>query len=207
MVHAGLVPQWSVAQTLRAGARGRAARCAHDPRGAVRAHVRRRAGPLGRGAARARSGCASPSTCSRACACARADGRVDLKMKGAPPPPPSPLRPGSHTPSAPSRDARVIFGHWSALGFVQRPGVIGAGHRLRVGRCAHRVSIWIASARHSRPLRAAPAHQRGVSRRPAAPGPRGWLAAAPQRHRELRRLGACRPPGRAPGQSAPSRWR
>ena len=54
-----------------------------------------------------------------------ADGRVDLDMKGEPPPPPSPLRPWFTFEKRLSRGSRIIFGHWSALGLVQSHGVVG----------------------------------------------------------------------------------
>ncbi|HTL92111.1 MAG TPA: hypothetical protein VL176_07170, partial [Steroidobacteraceae bacterium] len=54
-----------------------------------------------------------------------ADGRIDTSLKGPPPPPPSPLRPWFDQPQRASRDVRIIFGHWSALGFLQRPGILG----------------------------------------------------------------------------------
>ena len=54
-----------------------------------------------------------------------ADGRIDLKWKGKPPPPNSPYQPWFDIEHRQSRDDRVIFGHWSALGFVQRNGVVG----------------------------------------------------------------------------------
>jgi bis(5'-nucleosyl)-tetraphosphatase (symmetrical) len=54
-----------------------------------------------------------------------ADGRVDLGLKGPPPPPPSPLRPWFTLAARKSRNARVIFGHWSALGLVLEPDVVG----------------------------------------------------------------------------------
>jgi bis(5'-nucleosyl)-tetraphosphatase (symmetrical) len=53
------------------------------------------------------------------------EGRIDLKVKGKPPPPDSPYQPWFEVKDRASRDARVIFGHWSALGFVQRSGVVG----------------------------------------------------------------------------------
>jgi len=53
------------------------------------------------------------------------DGRVDLKWKGKPPQPNSSYQPWFDIGTRNSRDARVIFGHWSALGFVQRNGVVG----------------------------------------------------------------------------------
>jgi bis(5'-nucleosyl)-tetraphosphatase (symmetrical) len=54
-----------------------------------------------------------------------ADGRVDTSLKGPPPPPPSPLRPWFEHPQRATRNARVVFGHWSALGLVQQPDVLG----------------------------------------------------------------------------------
>jgi bis(5'-nucleosyl)-tetraphosphatase (symmetrical) len=54
-----------------------------------------------------------------------ADGRVDLKWKGKPPAANSSYQPWFDAAPRASRDARVIFGHWSALGFVQRNGVVG----------------------------------------------------------------------------------
>jgi len=53
------------------------------------------------------------------------DGRIDLKWKGKPPPPDSAWQAWFDVEGRASRPARVIFGHWSALGFVQRNGVIG----------------------------------------------------------------------------------
>ena len=54
-----------------------------------------------------------------------ADGRVDLKWKGKPPSDSSPYQPWFDLEQRSTRDARVIFGHWSALGFVKRNGVVG----------------------------------------------------------------------------------
>jgi bis(5'-nucleosyl)-tetraphosphatase (symmetrical) len=54
-----------------------------------------------------------------------AEGRVDLSLKGPPPPPSAAQQPWFDHPERATREARVIFGHWSALGFVRRAGVIG----------------------------------------------------------------------------------
>jgi bis(5'-nucleosyl)-tetraphosphatase (symmetrical) len=54
-----------------------------------------------------------------------ADGRIDLKMKGKPPSHGSPYQPWFDVGHRATRDARVVFGHWSALGFVKRNGVVG----------------------------------------------------------------------------------
>ncbi len=123
MVHAGLVPQWSSAQAL-ALAREVETALARDPR-ALFAHMYgdepdRWSEDL-EGAERLRF-VINVLTRLRVCT---SDGRVDLAMKGEPPPPPAPLRPWFELETRHSRDTRVIFGHWSALGFVQRHGVVG----------------------------------------------------------------------------------
>jgi bis(5'-nucleosyl)-tetraphosphatase (symmetrical) len=123
MVHAGLVPQWSARQALSL-AREVEAALARDPR-ALFAHMYGNEPDRWRddlkGEERLRF-VINVLTRLRVCTPA---GRVDLTMKGEPPPPPSPLRPWFEIENRQSRDARIIFGHWSALGFVQRDGVVG----------------------------------------------------------------------------------
>jgi bis(5'-nucleosyl)-tetraphosphatase (symmetrical) len=123
MVHAGLVPQWSVALTLRLAAEvGRALR--REPR-ALFEHMYGdepdRWDESLTGYERLRF---TINVLTRLRVCS-ADGRIDVAIKGEPPPPPSPLRPWFELPERRSREARVIFGHWSALGLVQRPNVVG----------------------------------------------------------------------------------
>lgn len=123
MVHAGVVPQWTVALTLTLAREvGEALR--RDPRALFdhmygnepdRWHERLS------GMARLRFAI-NVLTRLRVCT---ADGRVDLTIKGEPPPPPSPVRPWFAHAERASREARVIFGHWSALGLVREHGVIG----------------------------------------------------------------------------------
>ena len=123
MVHAGVVPQWTVARTLAlAGEVCSALR--RDPR-ALFEHMYgdepdRWEERLG-GYARLRF-VINVLTRLRLCT---ADGQVDISIKGPPPPPPSPLRPWFEHPQRASRDVRVIFGHWSALGLVERPNILG----------------------------------------------------------------------------------
>jgi bis(5'-nucleosyl)-tetraphosphatase (symmetrical) len=123
MVHAGLVPQWTAARTLALAAEvGSALR--RDPR-ALFEHMYGdepdRWDERLTGAERLRF-IINVLTRLRMCT---ADGRVDLSIKGPPPPPPSPLRPWFEHRRRASRGVRVIFGHWSALGLVQRDGVVG----------------------------------------------------------------------------------
>ncbi len=121
LVHAGVVPQWTVAETLRLA-------------GEVQARLRDNAAEIFdhmygdepdrwsdtlAGMDRVRF-VINVLTRIRVCT---ADGRVDLKLKGKPPAA-SPFKPWFDL-ERPTRTARVIFGHWSALGLVQRNGVVG----------------------------------------------------------------------------------
>ncbi|HEY2275624.1 MAG TPA: symmetrical bis(5'-nucleosyl)-tetraphosphatase [Steroidobacteraceae bacterium] len=123
MVHAGVVPQWTVALTLDL-AREVESALVRDPR-ALFEHMYGnepdRWSPKLAGMERLRFAI-NVLTRLRVCT---ADGRVDLASKGEPPPPPSPLQPWFTFGTRASRDARIIFGHWSALGLVQSHGVVG----------------------------------------------------------------------------------
>jgi bis(5'-nucleosyl)-tetraphosphatase (symmetrical) len=123
MVHAGVVPQWSVSLTLQLAAEVESA-LRRDAR-ALFEHMYGnqpdRWDERLAGMERLRF-VINVLTRLRLCT---ADGRVDIALKGAPPPQPSPLRPWFEHPKRATREARVIFGHWSALGLVQRPGILG----------------------------------------------------------------------------------
>jgi bis(5'-nucleosyl)-tetraphosphatase (symmetrical) len=122
MVHAGLVPQWSV-ETALGVAREVESALRSDPRALfdnMYGDEPDRWSDELSGMERLRFAI-NVLTRLRVCA---ADGRVDLEVKGKPPPH-SPLRPWFELGNRRSRDARIIFGHWSALGFVVRKGVVG----------------------------------------------------------------------------------
>ena len=123
MVHAGVVPQWTLALTLSLAAEVAAA-LLREPH-ALFAHMYGnepdRWDARLAGMERLRF-IINVLTRLRLCS---ADGRVDITLKGRPPPGPSRLRPWFEHPRRATRDVRVIFGHWSALGLVQRPGVVG----------------------------------------------------------------------------------
>ena len=123
MVHAGLVPQWTVALTLSLALEVSSA-LRRDPRALfdqMYGNEPDRWDQQLAGMERLRFAI-NVLTRLRVCT---ADGRVDFTLKGEPPPPPSPLRPWFAHAQRESRDARVIFGHWSALGLVRDHGVIG----------------------------------------------------------------------------------
>jgi bis(5'-nucleosyl)-tetraphosphatase (symmetrical) len=123
MVHAGVVPQWTVQLTLELAREVESAL-----RRKPRALFERMYGdepdqwsPALTGMERLRFAI-NVLTRLRVCT---VDGRVELGMKGEPPPPPSPLRPWFELEHRASRDARIIFGHWSALGLVLKAGLVG----------------------------------------------------------------------------------
>jgi bis(5'-nucleosyl)-tetraphosphatase (symmetrical) len=123
MVHAGVVPQWTVALTLQLAGEIEAA-LRRDPR-TLFDHMYGNEPDLWSdalaGMDRLRFAI-NVLTRLRVCTL---EGRVDLGMKGEPPPPPSPLRPWFEIPGRKSLDARIIFGHWSALGLTLAPGIAG----------------------------------------------------------------------------------
>jgi bis(5'-nucleosyl)-tetraphosphatase (symmetrical) len=51
------------------------------------------------------------------------DGRLDFKQKGAPGSQPNALLPWFRVPGRQSAEARIVFGHWSTLGFYAGDGV------------------------------------------------------------------------------------
>jgi bis(5'-nucleosyl)-tetraphosphatase (symmetrical) len=124
MVHAGLLPQWSVDTALG---------LAHEVENALRAsdYERLLSNMYGNqpdrwdvtltGFARLRV-IVNAMTRMRVCS---ADGRMDLRFKGEPGDAPRGMLPWFDVPGRASRATPVIFGHWSALGLLLRPDVIG----------------------------------------------------------------------------------
>ncbi|MBK6598705.1 MAG: symmetrical bis(5'-nucleosyl)-tetraphosphatase [Proteobacteria bacterium] len=55
----------------------------------------------------------------------RADGRVDLKFKGAPDEAPPDYAPWFAHADRASAATRIVFGHWSTLGLLRRPMLLG----------------------------------------------------------------------------------
>lgn len=123
LVHAGVVPQWTVELTLSLAAEVSGI-LRRDPRELfthMYGNEPDRWNPHLTGMARLRF-IINVLTRLRLCT---ADGRVDISLKGPLPPRRSRLRPWFEHARRATREARVIFGHWSALGLVQRPGIIG----------------------------------------------------------------------------------
>jgi bis(5'-nucleosyl)-tetraphosphatase (symmetrical) len=123
MVHAGVVPQWSGSLTVQLGAEVSRA-LASDAAGLF-AHMYAddpdQWDERLTGYARLRF---IINTLTRMRLCT-ADGRIDLERKGPPPKTPGRLRPWFEHRGRETRDLRVIFGHWSALGLYLHNGVVG----------------------------------------------------------------------------------
>lgn len=126
LIHAGLVPQWTVPRSLALAREASAAL-----RAAPEDFLDHMYGDkpdlwtedLG-GADRLRF---IVNTLTRLRVCT-ATGRVALKAKGPPPQVQdgaAALLPWFEVPGRASRDTRIVFGHWSALGYVNAHGVIG----------------------------------------------------------------------------------
>ena len=122
LVHAGVLPQWSVALTLQLA--GEVQRVLQDdPRTLL-------SGMYGDQPDRWQPALTAPDrlrltinvlTRLRFCT---ADGRVDFKQKGKPDSAPRPWLPWFRVAGRASRDQRIVFGHWSALGLHREPGIL-----------------------------------------------------------------------------------
>ncbi|MDE2050459.1 MAG: symmetrical bis(5'-nucleosyl)-tetraphosphatase [Gammaproteobacteria bacterium] len=123
LVHAGLVPQWTVETTLGL-AREVELALRNDPRNLFD-HMYgdepdRWSADLA-GTDRLRF---AINVLTRVRVCTN-DGRINLRLKGKPPAAGSEWLPWFDIESRRTRGNRVIFGHWSALGLIVRDDVIG----------------------------------------------------------------------------------
>jgi bis(5'-nucleosyl)-tetraphosphatase (symmetrical) len=123
LVHAGVVPQWTVEMTLSL-AREVELALRSNPRNLFE-HMYGDEPDQWRtdlaGADRLRF---AINVLTRMRVCTN-DGRINLRLKGKPPQADSPWRPWFELESRRTRGTRVIFGHWSALGLILRDDVIG----------------------------------------------------------------------------------
>ena len=123
LIHAGVVPQWTVETTLGV-AREVESALRNDPRslfdhmyGDEPDHW----SPDLEGTDRLRF---AINVLTRVRVCTN-EGRINLRLKGKPPPPDSGWLPWFDVESRRTRGGRVVFGHWSALGLIVRDDVIG----------------------------------------------------------------------------------
>jgi len=123
LVHAGLVPQWDAPLAVRLA--GEVARSLqHDPRALLESMYGDQPDRWDeslRGVERQRF-VINVLTRIRVCT---AQGRIDLKQKGTPADAKPPWQPWFAHKARASAATRVIFGHWSALGFYRGNGLLG----------------------------------------------------------------------------------
>jgi bis(5'-nucleosyl)-tetraphosphatase (symmetrical) len=123
LVHAGVVPQWTVETTLGV-AREVESALRQDPRHLF-AHMYGDDPDLWteelEGTDRLRF---AINALTRMRLCTR-EGRINLRLKGKPPAGDSPWLPWFDVHGRRTRGARIIFGHWSALGLIVRDDLIG----------------------------------------------------------------------------------
>ena len=122
-VHAGVLPSWTVAQTLALAAEVELALRADDwPRclACMYGNEPSRWRDDLRGAERARC-VINALTRLRV---VRPDGAMDLTFKAGPGQVPAGTVPWFDHPTRATRDAVVIFGHWSTLGHLERPDAV-----------------------------------------------------------------------------------
>lgn len=123
MVHAGVAPQWDPLQTIR---------CAREVEQTLR----------GDGAAKflaamygTRPNLWDPglrglerlrfiTNCLTRIRFVDEDGRLDFDQKGKPDGAPAGLTPWFDMPDRATTSVRIVFGHWSTLGLLQRPGLL-----------------------------------------------------------------------------------
>ena len=122
LLHAGVLPQWSVAQTLEL-AHEVERTLQHDPRALLSDMYSDQPDRWLPALAAAERRRLTINVLTRLRFCT-ADGRIDLKQKGKPDSAPRPWLPWFRVPGRASRDTRIVFGHWSALGLLREPGVL-----------------------------------------------------------------------------------
>ena len=123
LVHAGLVPQWNAATAVALANEVEAA-LRKDPRALFDEMYGDKPDQWSdslKGADRLRF---AINVLTRVRVCTK-EGRTDLKTKGPAKDIRLPWRPWFEWEHRETRDVRVIFGHWSALGLVRANGVVG----------------------------------------------------------------------------------
>jgi bis(5'-nucleosyl)-tetraphosphatase (symmetrical) len=156
LVHAGLLPDWSVDQALALAEEVEHALRAADYRqllSSMYGNQPDRWDAQLTGFARLRV-IVNAMTRMRVCS---VDGRMDLRFKGEAEDAPAGMFPWFDVPGRASRDTPIVFGHWSALGLLLRPDAIGLdtgclwGRRLSALRLQDRCLFQVSCAEAATP--------------------------------------------------------
>jgi bis(5'-nucleosyl)-tetraphosphatase (symmetrical) len=124
MIHAGLPPQWDLAQAMR---------CARELEASLRGndylaffqHMYGNEPDHWSGTLEGHDRLRFIVNCLTRLRYCEADGRINLREKGRPGTQPAHLMPWFALPERKSRNARILFGHWSTLGPYCGDGVYG----------------------------------------------------------------------------------
>jgi bis(5'-nucleosyl)-tetraphosphatase (symmetrical) len=122
LVHAGLVPEWTV-QEAATQAQAASAALRADPPGFLAQMYGNKPDRWRDAHTAAERHRFTINVLTRLRYC-RADGTIDLKMKQAPRKAQDSWLPWFAHPGHHRGDRRVIFGHWSTLGYLQQPGLL-----------------------------------------------------------------------------------
>ena len=123
LVHAGVVPQWTVETTLRL-AREVESALRNDPRNLFEHMYGDEPDHWSEDLAGTDRLRFAINVLTRVRVCTN-EGRINLRLKGKPPAADSPWLPWFDVQSRRTRGTRVVFGHWSALGLILRDNVVG----------------------------------------------------------------------------------
>lgn len=124
MVHAGVIPGWSGAETV-ARAREVEAVLQSDDCGAFLTAMYGSRPDRWSEALAGQDRLRFITNCLTRIRFVRVDESLDFDQKGPPGSQPPGLIPWFEIPGRASADLRIVFGHWSTLGFLQRPNLIG----------------------------------------------------------------------------------
>lgn len=122
LVHAGIPPPWSVAQTLEQAAEIEARLAGADWHAALRESYGPAPAQFSRKLDRRDRLRYTLSALTRMRYC-DARGRLDFECSGPPGTQPKGLMPWFDWPDRPARDTHVVFGHWASLGLLRRADV------------------------------------------------------------------------------------
>ncbi|MCS4510398.1 symmetrical bis(5'-nucleosyl)-tetraphosphatase [Xylophilus ampelinus] len=149
LVHAGVLPQWSAPDTMALAAEVEAQLRGADLRGFLSQVFGNTPDAWGdelRGIARLRV-IVNALTRLRFC---HPDGRMDFEAKEGAARAPEGLLPWFDLPGRRTADQTVAFGHWSTLGWIDRPGLLSLDTGCVWGGCLTAVRLGAIAAEHER---------------------------------------------------------
>lgn len=139
LVHAGLIPQWSAAEAARLAAEVSTA-LQQDPAGFLGRMYGNEPDRWRDDLPRDDRLRFTLNVLTRLRYCS-AEGRLNLKLKCAPAQAPAPWQPWFAHDGRQAADTRIVFGHWSTLGWHRSPGLLGLDTGCVWGGCLTAVNL------------------------------------------------------------------